>query len=96
MSSINRSSGRQLDEGRARGRSAGSIVQSWVRTGVPDRILWALAEDCRDRSGPDPSACVVDGSFVVENVVQFAEACTIRPVTSKLRVAPRVVRQDGV
>src|SRR5215216_389866 len=39
--------------------------QGWVRAGVLDRILRALAEDCRDRGRLDLSECFVDGSFVI-------------------------------
>src|SRR5580704_6536904 len=39
--------------------------QAWVRTGVLDRILHALAEDVRDRGGLDLSECFIDGTFVI-------------------------------
>ncbi len=39
--------------------------QSWVRAGVLERVLHALAEDCRDRGKLDLSECFVDGTFVI-------------------------------
>ena len=39
--------------------------QAWVRAGVLDRALYALAEDCRDRGHLDLSECFLDGTFVI-------------------------------
>lgn len=39
--------------------------QAWVRAGVLERILRALAEDCRDRGKLDLSECFIDGTFVM-------------------------------
>ena len=39
--------------------------QTWVRTGVLDRVLLALAEDCRDRGHLDLSEGFIDGTFVI-------------------------------
>jgi len=39
--------------------------QAWVRAGVLDRLLFALAEDVRTRGGLDLSECFIDGSFVI-------------------------------
>ena len=38
--------------------------QQWVRSGVMERILQALAEDLRDRGKIDLSECFIDGTFV--------------------------------
>ena len=37
--------------------------QQWIRLGVFDRILTALAEDLRDRGGIDLSEGFIDGTF---------------------------------
>ena len=39
--------------------------QPWVRTGVLERLLKAVAEDVRDRGGLDLSECFIDGTFVM-------------------------------
>jgi transposase len=39
--------------------------QQWVRAGVFDRVLFALAEDVRTRGGLNLSECFIDGSFVI-------------------------------
>jgi transposase len=39
--------------------------QSWVRAGVFERILQALATDLRERGALDLSECFIDGTFVV-------------------------------
>ncbi len=39
--------------------------QSWVGSGVLERLLQALAEDLRDRGKLDLSECFIDGTFVV-------------------------------
>jgi transposase len=38
--------------------------QAWVRAGVLDRVLYALAEDCRERGHLDLTECFVDGTFL--------------------------------
>ena len=37
--------------------------QSWVRNGILERILVAIAEDLRKRGGLDLTECFIDGSF---------------------------------
>ena len=39
--------------------------QQWVRSGVFERVLQALATDLRERGGLDLSECFIDGTFVV-------------------------------
>jgi transposase len=39
--------------------------QQWVRSGVFERLLKALAEDVRVRGGLDLSECCIDGTFVM-------------------------------
>jgi transposase len=39
--------------------------QAWVRAGVLERVLFALAEDCRNRGHLDLSECFLDGTFVI-------------------------------
>ena len=39
--------------------------QQWVRSGVLERILRALATDLEERGGIDLSECFIDGTFVV-------------------------------
>ena len=39
--------------------------QSWVESGVLERLLRALAEDLRERGKLDLSECFIDGTFVV-------------------------------
>ena len=39
--------------------------QQWVRSGVFERLLNALAEDVRTRGGLDLSECFIDGTFVM-------------------------------
>jgi transposase len=39
--------------------------QLWVRSGVFERILRALATDLKERGGIDLSECFIDGTFVV-------------------------------
>ena len=39
--------------------------QQWVRTGVFEKVLQALATDLRDRGGIDLSECYIDGTFIV-------------------------------
>ncbi|PYI86759.1 MAG: IS5 family transposase [Verrucomicrobia bacterium] len=38
--------------------------QNWVRSGILERVLLALAKDLRERGGLDLSECFVDGTFV--------------------------------
>lgn len=35
----------------------------WVENGVINKILWALANDLKDRGQLDLSECIIDGSF---------------------------------
>ena len=37
--------------------------QNWVRSGVLERVLLAVAQDLRERGGLDLSECFVDGTF---------------------------------
>ena len=37
--------------------------QSWVCSGTFEKVLWALAEDLKDRGGLDVSECFIDGTF---------------------------------
>jgi len=39
--------------------------QQWVRSGVLEQVLQALATDLRERGGLDLSECYIDGMFVV-------------------------------
>ena len=39
--------------------------QLWVRSGLLERILRALATDLEERGGIELSACFIDGTFVV-------------------------------
>jgi hypothetical protein len=39
--------------------------QLWVRSGVLDQVLRALAQDLHERGGLDLSECFIDGTFVV-------------------------------
>jgi len=39
--------------------------QQWVREGVLESVLRALAEDLRERGGLDLRECFIDGSFVI-------------------------------
>ena len=39
--------------------------QEWVRSGVLDRVLQALARDLQERGDIDLSECFIDGTFVV-------------------------------
>ena len=39
--------------------------QEWVRSGVLDRVLQALAQDLEERGEIDLSECFIDGTFVV-------------------------------
>jgi hypothetical protein len=39
--------------------------QQWVRTGIFEKILQALATDLHDRGGIDLSECFIDGTFIV-------------------------------
>jgi transposase len=39
--------------------------QHWVRSGVFEQTLQALASDLRERGELDPSECFIDGTFIV-------------------------------
>jgi transposase len=39
--------------------------QQWVRTGIFEKILQALATDLRERGGLNLSECYIDGTFIV-------------------------------
>ena len=38
--------------------------QNWVRSGVMERLLLAIAQDLKDRGGLDLRECFIDGTFV--------------------------------
>ena len=38
--------------------------QNWVRSGVLERVLLAIAQDLKDRGGLDLRECFIDGTFV--------------------------------
>jgi transposase len=38
--------------------------QQWVRAGVLEQVLLAVAQDLKDRSGLDLRECFIDGTFV--------------------------------
>ncbi len=38
--------------------------QNWVRSGVMERVLLAIAQDLTDRGGLDLRECFIDGTFV--------------------------------
>ena len=38
--------------------------QNWVRSGVLEQVLLAVAQDLKDRSGLDLRECFIDGTFV--------------------------------
>jgi transposase len=38
--------------------------QNWVRSGVLEAVLLALAQDLKERGGLDVSECFIDGTFV--------------------------------
>ena len=38
--------------------------QHWVRSGVLEQVLLAVAQDLKDRSGLDLRECFIDGTFV--------------------------------
>jgi transposase len=38
--------------------------QNWVRSGVMERVLLAIAQDLKDRGGLDLRECFIDGTFV--------------------------------
>jgi transposase len=37
--------------------------QNWVRSGVMERVLLAIAQDLKDRGGLDLRECFIDGTF---------------------------------
>jgi transposase len=39
--------------------------QQWVRSGVFEKVLQALAADLKERGGLDLSECYIDGTFIV-------------------------------
>jgi hypothetical protein len=39
--------------------------QQWVRTGIFEKILQALATELRERGGLDLSECYIDGTFIM-------------------------------
>jgi hypothetical protein len=39
--------------------------QQWVRTGIFEQVLHALATDLQERGGADLSECYLDGTFIV-------------------------------
>ncbi len=38
--------------------------QNWVRSGVMEKVVLALAQDLKDRGGLDLRECFIDGTFV--------------------------------
>ena len=38
--------------------------QNWVRSGVIEKVLLAIAQDLKDRGGLDLRECFIDGTFV--------------------------------
>ena len=38
--------------------------QNWVRSGVMEQVLLAIAQDLKDRGGLDLRECFIDGTFV--------------------------------
>jgi transposase len=38
--------------------------QNWVRSGVMEQVLLAVAQDLKDRGGLDLRECFIDGTFV--------------------------------
>ena len=38
--------------------------QNWVRSGVMEKVLLAVAQDLKDRGGLDLRECFIDGTFV--------------------------------
>jgi transposase len=38
--------------------------QNWVRSGVMEKVLLAIAQDLKDRGGLDVRECFIDGTFV--------------------------------
>lgn len=38
--------------------------QNWVRSGVMEKVLLAIAQDLKDRGGLDLRECFIDGTFV--------------------------------
>src|SRR5213592_1133347 len=41
-----------------------SRFQNWVRSGVMERVLLAIAQDLKERGGLDLRECFIDGTFV--------------------------------
>lgn len=38
-------------------------LQTWVRSGTWDKVLWSLARDLKDRGKIDITECFIDGTF---------------------------------
>ena len=45
-------------------KTAHRRFQNWVRSGVMERVLLAIAQDLKDRGGLDLRECFIDGTFV--------------------------------
>ena len=56
--------------------------QRWVREGVFERVLEALARDLKERGKLDLSECFIDGTFVV---AKKGAAAWVRPSGAKVR-----------
>jgi transposase len=56
--------------------------QRWVREGVFERILAALATDLKERGKLDLSECFIDGTFIV---AKKGEDAWVRPSGGKVR-----------
>jgi transposase len=56
--------------------------QRWVRTGLFERILEALAADLKERGKLDLSECFIDGTFIV---AKKGEGVWVRPNGAKVR-----------
>jgi transposase len=56
--------------------------QCWVRAGLFERILEALARDLKERGKLDLSECFIDGTFIV---AKKGEDAWVRPSGGKVR-----------
>jgi transposase len=56
--------------------------QRWVREGLFERILEALAQDLKERGGLDLSECFIDGAFIV---AKKGAGAWVRPSGAKVR-----------
>lgn len=54
--------------------------QTWVRSGVLEAVLLALAQDLKERGGLDVSECFIDGTFVP---AKKGGAASARPSAAK-------------